>query len=792
MGWTGTELLIRIAADFKKYRSDMREVGRETEAAMKQAERGTDGFTSSTQKLEQQSTRTAQQVARIGQAAADGNFARAGQEMAGMATGAEAAGVAVGGLGAILATATLALGAYLLISFKAAEEHERQANLMRLTGNAAGLLAGDINAMARSVAEASDSTVGDARSVTEALVATGKIGKPALQSVATAIELVSRASGESSERVTADFAKMADGVTKWAAEHNERYHFLNIDQYNYIKGLEDAGRQQEAMQATGEALQHHLQGMSVDVGFLQGAWRSLGQAASKAWDQVLNLGRGSTASSRLESVNSLIKEFGTAGGNPAVLAQLRERQALLQEDVRLEQRSAAAQYETAQATQRKIDAGQAWDKISERNQTGQQRLADALAEVRKQGEAAGKSEKEIIALQNQVTASMDRVTGASHLRTLAEQQLRKEERERLAAQKEMEQLLARVSRQSDAQSQTYVTSADAVMRGNEALRSEIELIGLDERSRRALQRVKEAEVLADKELLLIGLQNADADATTIANLEREIRLRRQRIDLLDKKGAYTEAFGAQTASDEAIKREKDDNERRSQALTDSISEGILGGIRNGTSMWQVFTRELEAQFSKIVLQPVIKPVAQGMSNVLNSLFSTAVNYFTGGAGGAGGSAPGSFDSNAWESFVPSAKGNIFSTAPALSSYRNTVVTEPTVFPFAQGGVGVMGEKAGSPGEAIMPLQRMSGGDLGVKVSGGGGAGALQVTVKLVNASGTPLQATSQKTTTGADGSMQIEVMVEAIASALGDQVANGSGPLTRGIESRFGLRAATA
>lgn len=47
----------------------------------------------------------------------------------------------------------------------------------------------------------------------------------------------------------------------------------------------------------------------------------------------------------------------------------------------------------------------------------------------------------------------------------------------------------------------------------------------------------------------------------------------------------------------------------------------------------------------------------------------------------------------------------------ISAYRNSVVSSPTVFPFAS-GIGLMGE-AGP--EAIMPLTRASNGDLGVKV-----------------------------------------------------------------------------
>jgi lambda family phage tail tape measure protein len=72
-------------------------------------------------------------------------------------------------------------------------------------------------------------------------------------------------------------------------------------------------------------------------------------------------------------------------------------------------------------------------------------------------------------------------------------------------------------------------------------------------------------------------------------------------------------------------------------------------------------------------------------------------------------------------FGKSEKGNVFGGG-ALASYRNSIVSQPTFFPFARGGVpnvGLMGERSGKPHEAVMPLTRMPGGNLGVEVKGGG-------------------------------------------------------------------------
>lgn len=73
-------------------------------------------------------------------------------------------------------------------------------------------------------------------------------------------------------------------------------------------------------------------------------------------------------------------------------------------------------------------------------------------------------------------------------------------------------------------------------------------------------------------------------------------------------------------------------------------------------------------------------------------------------------------SKAVANLIPSANGNVFNNSPALSAYSGSIVSNPTVFPFAK-GVGLMGE-AGP--EAILPLKRGSNGKLGVSMEGGGG------------------------------------------------------------------------
>jgi hypothetical protein len=114
----------------------------------------------------------------------------------------------------------------------------------------------------------------------------------------------------------------------------------------------------------------------------------------------------------------------------------------------------------------------------------------------------------------------------------------------------------------------------------------------------------------------------------------------------------------------------------------------------------------------------------------------------------------------------SAQGNVFSGA-GISAYSNSIVSQPTLFPFAK-GVGLMGE-AGD--EAIMPLTRMKGGNLGIEASAGN---APQVNVSVAVHNSTD----SQTRVETSDDGMSIDVFVEAIEGAINKRVSRGKGPLS--------------
>lgn len=116
-----------------------------------------------------------------------------------------------------------------------------------------------------------------------------------------------------------------------------------------------------------------------------------------------------------------------------------------------------------------------------------------------------------------------------------------------------------------------------------------------------------------------------------------------------------------------------------------------------------------------------------------------------------------------------------------SGFTNSIVSEPTLFAFAQ-GTGMMGE-AGP--EAIMPLTRDAGGTLGVRAMGGqqSGQSPVNVTINVVESkekAGTQ----ERQTENGVD---MITVFVEKVKSSIAGDISRGTGSVTGALSRTYGL-----
>lgn len=212
----------------------------------------------------------------------------------GIVPAAKALGGAALGLVNPFTLAAGAIGALLYAYHEGSSELDRFKRILVETGGISGKTAGELSDLARSSVDVvgSQSRAADAIAAVES---TGKVASRSLKEVSEATALYSRATDQSADKVAAVFAKLADEPTKAVAALNEQYHFLSAATYDRIRSLEDQGQKEQAaalaQQTLASAFKFRAQEIRGEAGTLERAWFSLGEAARKAWDSMLNIGR---------------------------------------------------------------------------------------------------------------------------------------------------------------------------------------------------------------------------------------------------------------------------------------------------------------------------------------------------------------------------------------------------------------------------------------------------------------------------------------------------------------------
>ncbi len=188
----------------------------------------------------------------------------------------------------------------------------------------------------------------------------------------------------------------------------------------------------------------------------------------------------------------------------------------------------------------------------------------------------------------------------------------------------------------------------------------------------------------------------------------------------------------------------------------ALENSLLDFIKKGKFNFADFTQGILDDLSKIIIRAtIIKPLAEA---VLGSF----------GGGGGTTQISGGSGSTARSGF---AHGGAFDHG--LKKFaKGDIISSPTTFGYGANKTGLMGE-AGA--EAILPLKRGSGGNLGVAAT------VTPVTVNIINQSGNEVQ---QSERTGPNGEKTIEILVtnrvrEGIASGKFDSVLKQSFALNR-------------
>lgn len=243
--------------------------------------------------------------------ASDGldDIARGADAAAASANNAKTAMVGLSGAGSafiVIGAAVAAAGVALALAYeKGSSEADELNKAIVLTGNYAGTTAGQLSAMAASLARA-NGTQYEAVAVLSEITATGKFTVDQIEQVATTSIAMQEATGKAVSDTVAEFSKLADEPVKASQQLNEKYHYLTASVYEQIAALDQQGDSlgaaQLAMDAYSQAMDERASQIVENLGTLETAWKTVAGVAKGAWDGMLGVGRTETPEERLEQL----------------------------------------------------------------------------------------------------------------------------------------------------------------------------------------------------------------------------------------------------------------------------------------------------------------------------------------------------------------------------------------------------------------------------------------------------------------------------------------------------------
>lgn len=335
-------------------------------------------------------TRQAQEnVVQLGNALSSGDWGSGVRAVAQLGAG---AGAGAAGLLAILgplALATAAVGGLAVAYYKGSEEQDKYNKSLILTGNYAGVSAGQLGDMARQVS-ATVGTTGQAAAVLALLADNGKIAGDSFTGITQAAVSMQEATGKAVSETVAEFSKLADDPVKASAALNEQYHYLTASVYSQIAALEQqgdhAGAVKLATDSYADAINERTPKILENLSF----WERAYNAVAKAADGLKNAGRRDI-NSDIEDAKAGLLEAQNMDGlfqnqkSKDALIEFRQNRLNMLEDEKAAQADIAKwEGEQAKAQGDAVSSMAKIDALTKSSWTNEQKRTEAIKEYRRQ------------------------------------------------------------------------------------------------------------------------------------------------------------------------------------------------------------------------------------------------------------------------------------------------------------------------------------------------------------------------------------------------------------------------
>lgn len=729
--------------------------------------------------------------------------------------------------------AAASVGALVVAYMQAQQESEGYNRAILLSGNAAGTTAGRLNEMAKAV----DAVVGtqhEAAQTLAMLTATGEVAARNLATFATTAEQMQRAFDIAVADTVKNFEDLGRAPLEKTLALNQAYNYLTTSTYERIKALTEQRRLDEAAEvaqkAYSDAMAERSRRVEEQLGTLQRASRATTGFFKEMWDAILNVGRPETTEEAYAKVQKQLQELDAAeahqrrvnnGQVPEGTAKGMElrRQALiaqrdnLQEQLRLQGRSAAADAEDRARVNRAIEAdkqadeqrsaiaGAAIARIKDQLNGLTGAYADADRIVEQQHQAAlvddrtyWEAKRELIAANAQVQISALEAENA----VLARQKVFGSERiqrdQQMASnQAEMARLRAKAAADTviaNAQEEAGYRKLQLALQEYSKQLSEVEAARgrAQQRTLETLGRGDEARGLAERQnqvddryLQQRSQLESDRAASRLTQSEFQTRLAllddyhqraleaevtyQQQIQLAQQDGS----LGMQRALENYA-----DKARNVAAQTEGLFSNAFTSAEDAVVKFAMTAKINFHSFAEAVIADLIRIYVRQQ---LVGIFGQVTGMLTGG--GSGGSS-GSVD---WAN-VPAEVAHGGGVVGTDNLTRRMARADAwSGAPRYHGGLKSDEFRAIlQRGESVLtPAQMRQLAPVGTAATSA--PVNVNVPINLVNNSGTPLRASSQRRQDGG-----FDVILEAVESALAANVAQGSGPMARAMEGRYGLQ----
>lgn len=767
----------------------------------------------------------------------------------GVVPAAKALGGAVLGLVSPFTLAASAVAALGFAYFQGSKEVDAFNRSITFSGNAAGVTTSQLRAMAQSI-DAIAGTESAAAAALAEFVANGNIASANLERFTLTAVRMEKVTGQAISETVKQFAELGKSPVDAAVKLNESTNFLTTSLYQQIRALEEQGKTAQAatlaQKSYADALDARLAKTEGQLGTLERAWRGIVSAAKEGWDAMLGVGRAATLQEQIakaeEALNKRRSGLGarSASGQAGIAAE-QARIDVLKESLRLESSVADRQREAAAQVKARVT----FDKEGDQFLTNRAKMEKAIAEARNQGKAAGASQLEIDKRISDIRAKFADKGAAKTALQIDKAELNQDLAAFKSASEKLigtyagsERILESIRSAGLLGDREYYEAKRGFINleaeaKDRALQQEIDRLGqerltgkdkIDNDRKIAEAAAKQAIVRADasSQLVALDIQEAAAKDRLTTSL---LSLRQAAEDYFQSQNRQQDRViagigqgGRERGRDAGISQIEDryDGQRREAANQRSLAASIAGE--------RGLTSEQERQFAArlALIDEFQRKSIASFTSYYDRLTATQGNWALGAQEALRNYADESADvfsqvgdlvtrsfrgmEDALIGFVKTGKLDFKSLADSIIADLARIAAKKLI-------TGIVGSLFG--GGDFGSGSSFGGQDLGMNFEGGGYTGAgsrsggldgrggfmamvhpnetvidhskgggMGVTLNVINQTGTQVQGSVQQRGNAPDGTQMLDLVLTAVA----DTINAGSGPVTRAMESRFGLR----